>query len=393
MKILQIHNHYQHRTGGEFVTAEMDKILLESNGHQVIRYIRNNDEIKTYTLINKIKLLFNSIWSQKAYNDIRKIIINEKPDILHMHNYSPLISPSAFYVAKKFNLGTVWTLNNYRLICVEGQFLRNNKVCELCLHKSRIYSLIHGCYRKSRLASFIVFMVNFVHSIIGTWEKKVDIYLPLTEFGKKVFEKGGINKHKLVIKANVIYPEPVPRDQNDVKDYVLFLGQLSSKKGIENLVELWGNIDFKLIVAGDGPLRSELEEKTKVNNSNIEFIGAIDHKNALDYLRNAKFLVLPSLHNEGFPLVISEALALGVPIITSNSGPLPELVIDHYNGLLVKPGNKDDLFEKICYALNNNNLLLKMGQNSRKLYEQSYSAKENYEILMSAYKKALNHDN
>ena len=389
MKILQVHNHYQERTGGEFITAEMDKLLLESHGHKVIRYIRNNDEINKYGILRKLFLFVNTIWSVKSYKEISKIMDKKRPDVLHMHNFFPLISPSVFFAARKRKIPVVWTLNNYRLICAEGQFLRDKHVCEICLTKSRWSAVKYGCYRNSRLASFVTVFMNKFHSIIGTWKNRVDIFIPLTEFGKNIFIKGGIDKRKIAIKPNIIFPELDKRDESIIEDYALFLGQLSQKKGVEMLVSVWKDINYKLIMAGSGVFLERLKVQAKKENSNIEFLGAIPHDKAIDYLKRAQFLILPSLHIEGFPLVISEALAIGVPVITSNSGPLPELVIDNYNGLLTNPGDKDDLLSKILYAIENKNKLLEMGKNSRKLYERKYNIQQNYDILMNIYDKVL----
>jgi len=389
LKILQVHNHYQERTGGEFITAEMDKLLLESHGHKVIRYIRNNDEINNYGILKKIFLFVNTIWSVESYKEISKILDKERPDILHMHNFFPLISPSVLYAAGKRKIPVVWTLNNYRLICAEGQFLRDKHVCEICLTKSRWNSVKYKCYRNSRLASFVTVFMNKLHALLGTWKNKVDLFIPLTEFGKNIFIKGGIDKRKIAIKPNIIFPELDKRDESIIEDYALFLGQFSQKKGVEMLVSVWKDINYKLIMAGSGVFLERLKVQAKKENSNIEFLGAIPHSKAIELLKKANFLLLPSLHNEGFPLVLSEALALGVPIITSNTGPLPELVEHLKNGLLIRPGDEIDLKEKIQFAFDNKKLILEMGKNSRKLYERKYNIHQNYDILMNIYYSVL----
>jgi glycosyltransferase involved in cell wall biosynthesis len=231
--------------------------------------------------------------------------------------------------------------------------------------------------------------MNKFHEILRTWADTVDYFFVLTNYGKNIFIKAGLPPSKLVVKPNIIYPEPRQRDKDEIQNYALFLGQLSKKKGIEILVDVWKEIDFKLIVAGNGPLLERLREKANNERSKIEFIGAVPHSQAIELLKKASFLILPSLHIEGFPLVISEAMALGVPVITSNSGPLTELVEDMETGLLTQPGNINDLRAKIIFALKNKELLVEIGNKARIRYEKEYNAKKNYDIMINVYRTAI----
>jgi glycosyltransferase involved in cell wall biosynthesis len=389
LKVLQIHNHYIEKTGGEFYVAEMDKNILESLGHSVIRYIRDNIEILQYNYIQKIKLFIETLWSLKTKKDIRKILFQEKPDIVHVHNFFPLISPSIFWEIKRHNIPVVWTLHNYRLICAEAQFLREGKACDKCLSKSKFHAIKNKCYRNSAFASMTVVVMNLLHKIIGTWNNKVDTFLVLTNFGKNIFIKYGIAPNKIVIKPNVIYPDPGPRNEADVKDYALFLGHHSVKKGVELLIDVWKDVDYELIMAGGGPLLNKLQKQAEREHAKVTFKGPISHQESLRLLKGAYFLVLPSLHYEGFPLVLSEALALGVPVITSDSGPMPELVINEITGLLVNPGDKVDLKTKIFWAISNPMRMREMGLNVRKFFDEKYSVRNNISILLNVYNKVL----
>ena len=389
LKVLQVHNQYQHKTGGEFLAAEMDKQLLESKGHQVLRYIRDNDEINLFGLFSKITLPFNAIWSSKSYREIESIIEHERPDIVNVHNFFPLISPSIFYAANKFNIPTIWTLHNYRLICAEGEFLRSKKVCEECLTKSHWRASLHACYRKSHLAPICIILMNWIHRCLGTWHSKIDYYFVLTEFGRNIFLKSGLSPERLIIRPNIIYPAPTERKESEIEEFALFLGQISEKKGVELLVDVWRLINYKLIMAGAGPLLENLKAKSLDNGGKINFLGNVPHQKAIELLKKSRFLLLPSLHNEGFPLVILEALALGVPVIASKRGPLPELIEDTVTGFLVKPGDKEDLASKINFAINDRGKMIEMGHNARKLYDKKYSIEQNYKILMDTYLKAI----
>lgn len=368
------------------MVAEVDKKLLESHGHQVIRYIRDNDEIDDYSLSQKISLFHNNIWSRKSYEDVAAILSKERPDIVHAHNIKPLISPSVIYAAKKFNLPFVWTLHNYPLVCVQGAFLRNNRSCMLCAKcKSQILGLFFGCY--SRPASTAVYFWNKVHRLLGTWKQQNLFFVVLTQYMKKIIQEAGIPGDRIFIKGNTIYPDPGFRTETE--DYAVFVGRPVEHKGILVLLEAIRGIDFKIKIIGGSPLLSFLQKRAKEEHLSVDFLGALSHEETIRQIKKARFLVLPSLHIEGFPLVIVEAFACGVPVITSRLGPLPELVEHNQNGLLVEAGNAVDLSQKMLFAIENPHRMQELGINARDKYIKYYHHDKNYEALASIYDTAM----
>ena len=125
MKILICHNFYQSR-GGEAQTVFRDRELLEKKGHSVILFSRDNQEINNYGLIQKIKLFLGIFFSFKTWKKIKRIIERQRPDIAHVHNVFPLISPSIYCAFKKMNVLVVQTVHNYRFLCPNGLFFNNN---------------------------------------------------------------------------------------------------------------------------------------------------------------------------------------------------------------------------------------------------------------------------
>ena len=125
MKILLCHNYYSSR-GGEANVFLSEKQLLEAYGHEVIVYTRDNREIDRYNTIKKSQFLFDVFFSLKTYKEIRELIKRTCPDIAHIHNTFPLISPSIYYALKSANVPIVQSIHNYRLLCVNGLFLDND---------------------------------------------------------------------------------------------------------------------------------------------------------------------------------------------------------------------------------------------------------------------------
>src|SRR5690606_25449192 len=125
-----------------------------------------------------------------------------KPDIVHVHNFFPLLSPAVYDAANAAGVPVVQTFHNYRTICANGLFLRNAEPCELCLKKSVAHSLRFGCYRNSIAATAPVFAMIAWHKARGTWNRKPDKIIVPTEFSRRKFIEFGIEPDRITVKPN-----------------------------------------------------------------------------------------------------------------------------------------------------------------------------------------------
>ena len=147
MRILIIHNRYKsNNIGGEDVVFDNEMILLKEKlgKSNVFSYEVSNDNI------NKLKLLFGIWFSIKNYLEVSNIIKKEKIDIVHIHNFFPLLTPSIFKASKDAGVKVVHTLHNYRLWCLSGTLYREKYgICELCtMQKYPIKGIFFKCYRR-----------------------------------------------------------------------------------------------------------------------------------------------------------------------------------------------------------------------------------------------------
>ena len=203
MRILAIHNRYQIR-GGEDEVYEAEVSLLREMGHQVEVYEASNDRVAK---LGKLRLAADTVWSKEAYRDVEHQLKKQRPDVVHVQNFFPLISPSVYYAAKAQGVPVVQTLHNYRLLCPNALFFRDGKVCEDCLGQIIPYpGVMHGCYRENKVASAGVATMLSVHRAMNTWTKMVDSYITLTEFARQKFIAGGIPAEKIVVKPNFVRP-------------------------------------------------------------------------------------------------------------------------------------------------------------------------------------------
>lgn len=204
MRILTVHNRYQVR-GGEEECYEAEVSLLQEMGSEVEVYEENNNHLKA---LNPAVLATRTIWSQKTYEDIRSCLKQRPTDVVHVHNFFPLISPSVYYAAKAERVPVVQTLHNYRLLCPNGLFFRDEQPCEDCIGKIIPYpGVLRSCYRNSQVASAGVATMLGIHQAIKTWTEMVDLYVCLTEFSRKKFIEGGLPADKIVVKPNFVNPD------------------------------------------------------------------------------------------------------------------------------------------------------------------------------------------
>lgn len=377
-----VHNHYQ-QLGGEDISFKAETLLLRQNNHEVICYERFNNEIDNLSVIQKTALVKDTLWSTKTYNDIIKIIRNNKIDLIHVQNFFPLISPSVFYASNKGKIPVVFSVRNYRLFCLNGLYSRNQLPCELCTRRNcNIYGVLFKCYRHSIIQSSVVAAMQNYHKMRKTWNTQITRLIAISDFAKNKLIDGGINPAIISVKGNFVED---PGVENIEGQYAIFVGRLSKEKGIITLLQAWENIsNIPLIMVGDGPLITLCQGR-----KNITVVGHKKPDQTLKIIQKAKFLIFPTELYETFGRVVIEAYACGKPVIASNIGAVKELVRDHDTGLFFEPGDSKDLQEKVNWLIDNPLELQRMGKQARKFYEQKYSPEQNYLHLIDIYQQAI----
>ena len=385
MKILLCHNYYQQR-GGEDLSFEDERRLLDAHGHDVVCYTRHNDELKTTT---RIKAAADTLWSSRSYRQVRALLCKHRPDVAHFTNTFPLISPAVYHAARAEKTPVVQALRNYRLLCPTGNFTRAGRVCEDCLGRFIPWpSVRHGCYRESRAASAVVAGMLTLHRGLRTWERCVDAYYTLTEFAREKFIAGGLPADRIFVKPNFLDPDPGVGDGDG--GYAVFVGRLSAEKGVHALLAAWEKLADPppLVIVGGGPLAGEVQNVVQ-RHPRIEWRGELPHEKTLEVVGRAACLVMPSVWYETFGRTTMEAFAKGVPVIASNLGAMAELVDEPANGLLFPPGDAAALAGAVTRFFNNSSMQREMRTAARQTYLDKFGAEANYQKLMSIYGFAM----
>jgi len=398
LKVLLIHNHYgSEAPSGENTVFEAEKTLLRDFGHEVVEYTRHSDEIRSQGVWGAVKGAASVVWNPFSLKHVRRLIESEKPDVMHVHNSFPLLSPAIFHAAKETNTATVLTLHNYRLFCAAGIPMREGRPCTLCLDQQSVMpALKYGCYRSSRLATLPLAASIALHRQIGTWTKQVDAFIALTDFQSQKMIDAGLPADKVHIKPHFYANPPKSVPWVERENRVVFVGRLGEEKGVKYLIDAWlawGDQAPVLDLIGEGPEGASLRREVAEHGmqKKIIFHGQLAFEDTQKSIARSLLLILPSICFEGFPMVIREAFALGVPVAASRLGSMASLIQDGENGVLFNPGDERDLFQVVSSLWGDHTSLSRMGEIARHTFENQYKAEKNIKTLMSIYEQAINH--
>lgn len=382
-KVLIVHNFYQ-IPGGEDTVVANEKKMLEDYGHEVRLYTRHNSELKTMGKLGKICLPFTTIFNPCTYREIRRIIEEQKIDIVHVHNTLNLISPSVYYAALSKKVPVVQTIHNFRLLCPGATFYRDGHICEDCVDNGLGCAVKHGCYRGSKLQTLACVVSTKIHRMIGIYGKIN--YICLTEFNKeKLLQLKQIKKEKVFVKPNFVESIWKPTSGEERVNQFVFAGRLDKLKGIDILLEAWkkmGDIAPKLIVCGTGPMEQWCKEFVEKNKLNVEMRGFVPNVEVRMLISNSKALILPTQLYEGFPMSIVEAYSVGTPVICSDIGNAGSIVEEGVTGYKFRSDSVDEIIDAI------KRVEPTVYKKTFDVYQNKYSQGVNQRLLEEVYKSA-----
>lgn len=384
MKVLIVHNRYQQR-GGEDAVVASESALLERHGVKTFLLEGNNDQISG--AIGSLKAVASSFYSIRNANRINDAIRELKPDIVHVHNWFPTLSPSVFGICRRLAVPVVHTLHNYRLLCVKASLYRDGHPCEDCMGKTlRLPGIMHGCYRGSHCGSAAATAAMLLHWRLGTWSYSIDRFIALSQFARDKLVQGGLPAEKIVVKPNALDRDPGARP--GAGGYFAFVGRLTDEKGIPTLLECWRNAKDlpKLRIVGSGELEKQVREAAAFS-SNIEWVGQLAGDDVLEFIGNAMALVCPSHWYEGMPRVAVEAMAVGTPLIASRLGTYIEMIDEGRTGMLFEAANPQALAASVRDFLGYPQQAMRIY--ARKQFERKYSGDANVAKLVEIYEDAL----
>ena len=385
MRILVAHNHYKY-AGGEDSAMRAEVAMLRDAGHEVELFEVDNQIIQgTAAKIFASGSLFYSYSSSRKMSELMHAF---RPDIVHIHNWFPLLSPSVIAVAAEAGIPVVQTLHNFRMLCANAILYRDGKVCRDCLGKTiPLTPAMHGCYSASRAGSAVVAAAFAYHRFAGTWQG-IATFIALSEFQRDLLVEGGMDSTQIVVKPNFVKDAGAPGDGTG--GYALFVGRLTPEKGIRTVLRAWAknNPPIPLKIMGAGPLVDEVIE-VSASVRGVEYLGQRSASEVYAAMATAKFLIFPSEWYEPFALTIVEAFSHGTPVLAADLESISELVKDGQTGVRFIPGDADDLAAKVRQMLADDGNYRSMRRRCRQIYEERYTDKINYNLLTDIYRRAI----
>lgn len=377
MNILIVHNFYK-IPGGEDTVVKNEIKLLKMHGHNVYTYFKDNKDISTNGIFNKIKLFKNTIFNKSIKKEIQTIIKENKIDVVHCHNTFPLISPSIYKYAKQMGCKVFQTIHNFRFLCASAELYKDKTICEECLNKNIKCALKHKCYHNSfsQTLSWYKLQKNFRKKKLYNY---VDKFICLTEFNS-IKLSHIIPKEKIAIKPNFAFIDS--KISKKSSEQFLYLGRIEEIKGIDTLINVFSKDGMpKLVLCGKG---NDLEKyKACVKTDNILFKGFCNKEQMVEELEKSTAIIVPSKWYEPFSMVLVEGMHAGISVIARNIGSLPYNVLDNVNGLLFN--TEDELSDIVKNLYNDKTLQDKLSIGAYNYAKEKLSAEVNYQKLMSIY--------
>ena len=325
MKVVVAHNRYREAIpSGENVIVDTEIAQLAAAGIEVLPFQRASDSIGELPLTQKALLPLSPIFGRAAQRDLADLLDRERPDVLHLHNPYPLLSPSVVRTAHAHGVPVVQTVHNYRQVCSSGLYFRDGHNCHDCRGKALGWpAIVHKCYRGSAAQSALMATTLAVHR--PTW-RSVDRYIALTGRIADHLRDYGIPDERIVIKPNGL---PDPGDPAPLGDGFLYAARLSPEKGLALLLDAWrrhpdGALG-QLRIAGDGELRP-LAERAAAERADVTYLGVLDASGMAAARHAASVIVAVPTWDDVLPTVILEAMAAGRPVLGTDVGGIPYLL-------------------------------------------------------------------
>ncbi|SEP41929.1 glycosyltransferase [Amycolatopsis saalfeldensis] len=389
MRVLVVHNRYRsEQPSGENNVVDAEVKLLHDGGVQVGRFERQSDDIASMSLPRKALVPLQVPWNRAARAELATRLRVERPDVVHVHNTFPLLSPSVLAACADARVPVVATLHNYGLVCPPGTLYRDGHVCTDCVGGAPVPAVRNGCYRGSAVAT-LPMAVNLVANR-HRWRTGVTRFFCISDAQRWLLVDAGLPSDRLTVKHNFVTDPGVRR--TGAGEHVLFLGRLTEEKGVPLLMAAWhrlgGSLGLPLVIAGTGPLADEVAAWASPRDD-VSYVGLQNAEECRDLAARAVVMVAPSAWLEAFGLVVVEAMAAGVPTVAPAHGAFEELISDGVTGLLHTPGSAPALADALRDAVMDPERNRKMGAAARERYELEFTPETGLRRLIEGYEAAI----
>ncbi len=394
MRVMQVHNRYRSAApSGENRVVDQEREALTAIGHDVIKFERYSDDIEHWSRVKRATMPVQVVWSHESRHGLAAELRAHRPDVVHLHNTFPLLSPSVLYACRAAGVPVVATLHNYKLACVSGDFFRHGAVCHDCAGGLPVPAVVHGCYRGSRIATAPVALATSVHR--SGWRSLVSAYIFISKSQRDLLAGLHLPPDRVFVRDNLIPRRQVPAASRE--PMVVYAGRLDEAKGLRLLMAGWDHYlkssdsaGLRLTIAGAGPLDGEVASWAS-SRASVDLPGQLDSAGCAALMARARAVIVPSAWEETFGLVVVEAMGLGVPPVAAAHGSLTDLISPGVDGMLFRPGDAASLASVLSDVAADPARYESYGDQARTTYEQRFNPERNLEQLLDIYRYAMSH--
>ena len=407
MKVLLVNTYHYHRGGDCTYTFSLAD-TLRAHGNDVsffgmkhphnypcpqepyfVDCIDYAEAVASRNLVSAGKVITRSIYSVQARKRISMLLDDIKPDVAHFQSIHAHLTPSIITELKKRRIPIVWTLHDYKILCPNTTFLSHGEVCERCKTHRYYNVLLHKCKRESYAASTIACLESYVHRLLGFYGE-IDSFIAPSRFLMHKFIEFGFDEGRITHLPYLLGLDEF-KPGSGLGDYCVYAGRLSAEKGIMTLLKAMKvATNLKLTILGEGPLRNDVEEFVRSNEMiNVTLGGYKRGAELRSLIGNALFCIVPSEWYENYPYAVMEAMSMGMPVISTSLGGLPELVDDGTTGFLFEAKNHDQLAARVVTLAGDPELRKEMGMKAFEKARMLFDPELHYRKIIELYSSLL----
>jgi glycosyltransferase involved in cell wall biosynthesis len=326
------------------------------------------------------------VWSPQSARGMTRALQRFRPDVVHCHNVYHQLSPSILAAVRRAGVRCVMTLHDYKLACPSYQMLDHGRLCDACVEGSALNAARRRCKGGSTVASTLLAVESSVHRAVRAYDA-VDVFISPSRFLAGVMARTGLASERLVVLNHFV--DVVPRPASTRRSGFVFAGRLSAEKGVDNLIRAMALLppSTRLHVAGDGPLRSDLEALAlEVAPGQVTFHGRLDKDALREVVATSVASVVPSRWHENQPMTILESYASEVPAVVTSLGGMPELVRDGVDGLVVPHDDPRALAGALQRLDTDRDLAAEMGRSGRRRLADEFDVGLHLSRLEAVYR-------